>query len=140
VIVDLRHGIAVAESLETFSIGFDDLKVDRGEFLFQPGEEGGAKIETDGGIVVVNIEDLPSPVDDPGMCIGSVAFNSDPFIPVVKGVGALLGHNGFQPGVLPGRLIEMAMNGYEGISHLTSILAHEPVRMGIADFTVQLIS
>jgi hypothetical protein len=55
------------------------------------------------------------------MGIWSVAFKSDPFIPVVKGMGALLGFNGFQPRVLPRRLIEMAVNRDKAIFHLLTI-------------------
>ena len=65
----------------------------------------------------MNIKDLPSPIDDPGTGIWPVAFKSNPLIPVVKGMGALLGLNDFEPGVLPGRLIEMTVNAYESVFH-----------------------
>jgi len=55
------------------------------------------------------------------MSIGPVALQSDPFVPVMKGMGALLGLNDFEPGVLPERLIEMTVNGYKSVFHLWSI-------------------
>jgi hypothetical protein len=50
--------------------------------------------------------------------IGPIALQGDPFVPVMKGIGALLGLNDIEPGVLPGRLVEMAVNGDIGIFHL----------------------
>jgi hypothetical protein len=55
------------------------------------------------------------------MSIGPIALHGDPFIPVMKGMGALLGLDDFEPGVFPGRLIEMTMNGYKCIFHLWSV-------------------
>jgi hypothetical protein len=49
------------------------------------------------------------------MSIGSIALQGDPLIPVVKRMGTLFGLNDFKPGVLPGRLIEVAMNRYKSI-------------------------
>ena len=52
------------------------------------------------------------------MSIGPIAFQGDPLIPVMEGMGALLSFNDLDPGVLPGRLVEMTVNGYKGVFHL----------------------
>jgi hypothetical protein len=52
------------------------------------------------------------------MRVGPIALQGDPFIPIMKGMGTFLGLNDFEPGVLPGRLVEMTVNGYECIFHL----------------------
>ena len=52
------------------------------------------------------------------MSIGPVALPGDSFIPVMEGMGAFLGLDDFEPGVLPGGLVEMAMNGYKGVFHV----------------------
>ena len=54
------------------------------------------------------------------MSIGPVALQGDPFVPVMKGICALLGFNDVEPGVLPRGLVEMAVNGYVGVFHLWS--------------------
>jgi hypothetical protein len=52
------------------------------------------------------------------MSIGPIALQGDSLIPIMKGMGTLLGLNDFEPGILTGRLIEMTMNGYKCIFHL----------------------
>ena len=55
------------------------------------------------------------------MSIGPIGLQGDPLVPVMKGMGAFFGLKDFEPGVLPGRLIEMTVNGYERIFHLRGI-------------------
>jgi hypothetical protein len=114
-IINLCDGIPMAKPSQTFPVCLKDLLINGREFLLKPGEEGGAKIEADGGVVIKDIQDLPFAVNDPGISIRPIAFESDPFVPVVKGMSALLGLDDFKPGVLPRRLIEMTMNGNKGI-------------------------
>ena len=54
------------------------------------------------------------------MSIGPIALQGDSFIPVMEGMGTFLALNDFEPGVFPGRLVEMAVNGYVGVFHLWS--------------------
>jgi hypothetical protein len=54
------------------------------------------------------------------MSIGPVTLQGDSFIPVMERMGALLGLEDFKPGVLPGRLIEVTMNGYKCVFHVWS--------------------
>ena len=65
-------------------------------------------------------EDLSLAIHDPGMGIGPVAFGGNPLIPVMIRMGALFPLNGIKPGILPRRLIKMAMNRYKGVFHLIS--------------------
>jgi hypothetical protein len=55
------------------------------------------------------------------MSIGPIALQGDSLIPVMEGMGALFGLKDFEPRVLPGRLIEMTVNGYKCVSHLRCI-------------------
>jgi hypothetical protein len=115
-VVGLCHGIALAEPPDPFLIRFDDLPINRGGFFLQPGKEGRTEIETQGGVIVVEVEDLSFIIDDPGVTIWPITFEGDPFIPVVEGVGALLLLDGFNPRIFPRRLIEMTVNGYKCVS------------------------
>jgi len=60
------------------------------------------------------------------MSIGPVTLQGDSFIPVMKGMGASLGLNDFEPGVLPGGLVEVTVNDCEYILHLWRIF-DEPI-------------
>jgi hypothetical protein len=111
VVINLRDGISMAKSSQAFSVCLKDLLIDRRKMLFQPGEERGTKIEADGGVIIDDLQDLPFFIKDPGISIWPIALQSDPFIPVMKGMGAFLRFNEFKPRVLPGRLIEMTVNG-----------------------------
>jgi hypothetical protein len=114
-IIDLCDGIPMAKPSQTFPVCFKDLLINRGKVLFQPREERGTKIEADGGIIVDDIQDLPFPIEDPGISIRPITFKADTFVPVVKRMSALLGLDDFKPGVLPRRLIEMTVNRNKGI-------------------------
>jgi len=50
-----------------------------------------------------------------------IAFEGNPFVPIVKGIGALLSLDDLKPGVLPGRLVKMAVNSHKGVFDLLSI-------------------
>jgi hypothetical protein len=84
--------------------------IDRGRVGLKPAEQRRTEIKADGGIIADDIEDFPLFVYDTGIGIGTVAFEGDPFVPIMKGVSALLGLNGLKPGVFPRRLIEMTMD------------------------------
>jgi hypothetical protein len=120
-IIDLCHGITLAKPPYAFPISLDDLLINCREFPFQPGKEGGTEIETDGGVVIHEIEDLPFTIDDTGIGIGPITFEGDPFVPVMKRVSAFLSLNRFQPWVFSRRLIEVAMNRYKCVSKFGKI-------------------
>jgi hypothetical protein len=108
----------MTETPEAFPVRFKDLLIDQGELFLQPGKEGGAEIETDRSIVVEDIKNLPLLIDDPAISIGAVTLEGDPLIPVVEGMGAFLHFNNSEPGIFPGRLIEVTVNGNECVFHL----------------------
>ena len=66
----------------------------------------------------MNIENPPTSIDDPSIGIGTITFEGDSLIPIMKRMGTLFGFDGFEPGILPGRLVEVAVNRYKCIFHL----------------------
>jgi hypothetical protein len=120
VVIDLGNGISVAKSPQTFPVPVKDLLIDRRKTLLQPGEECGTQIETDGGVVIDDLKDLAFPIQDPGMSIGPVTLQSDSLIPVMEGMGALLGLKDFEPGVLSWGLVEVTVNGDKCVFHVWS--------------------
>ncbi len=51
-VVNLSNGISIAKSSQPFPVRLEDLLIDRLKILFQPGEERGTKIETDGRVII----------------------------------------------------------------------------------------
>src|SRR3990172_713997 len=109
----------MAKSLQVFTVSLENFPVDPWKSLFQKWEERWTKIETDGGIVVDNVKDFSFSVHNPGIAVRPVAFIGDPLVPVVEGPGALLCFNRFKPGILSRRLIEVAVNRYKGVFHIS---------------------
>jgi hypothetical protein len=116
-VIDLGDRIPMAQTSEALPVRLKDLLIDERFLPFYPGEECGAEIKTEIGIIVEDIEDLFLTIDDPRITIGPITLEGDPLVPVMERMGALLTFNGLQPGIFSGWLIEMAMNGYEGIFH-----------------------
>ena len=63
-------------------------------------------------IIIDDIQDPPLAVVDPGHAVGAVALRGDAGIPVVVGGGAGLHFDLLDPGIFPGRLIEMAVDDH----------------------------
>jgi hypothetical protein len=76
----------------------------------QPGEEGGAEVEADPGVVVDDPADHLLVVEDARGGVRLVALVGDPLVPVVERVGRILQLDVLEPGVFPGGLIEMAVD------------------------------
>jgi hypothetical protein len=51
-------------------------------------------------------------VKDPGATVGGIAFHANAAIPIMEGMGAGFFLNLLNPGILPGRLIKMAVNDH----------------------------
>ena len=98
------------EALLAFAVGVEDRGVDFGRFGFEPGEQSGAEVEADAGVVVDQLDDAVVAVDDPRYRVGRVALGGDALVPVVIGIGRVLQLDGFEPGVFPGRLVEVAVD------------------------------
>ncbi len=114
VVVDLGHGGAVAAvALRAGLVGVEDHAVGAGGFVVQPAEEGGAEVEAHPRVVVHDADDLVLLVGDAGGAVGGVALGGDAVVPVVVGGGGVLDLDGFEPGVLARRLVEVAVDADE---------------------------
>src|SRR6059058_2969146 len=92
------------------SVGGNNGVVDLGRFVFHPGEEGGAKIKADFGIVARDALDATVAIQNPGSGVGSVALESDAFIPIMVRGGRILKFHAFEPGIFSGGLIKVPVN------------------------------
>ena len=111
VAVGLGQGRAVAvETLHGEPVRVHDGLVEPRMVPVQPGQQRWAEIEADLGVVVDDIDDIPVAVQDARAGIGAVAFGGDALVPVMVGVGRILDLDLLEPGVLPGRLVEMAVD------------------------------
>jgi hypothetical protein len=111
----------MAKLFDAFSICLEDLVIDQGKFFFEKGEEGRTEIETDRCIIVEDIQNPLFAIHDPRIGIWPIAFRGDPFVPVMKRMGTLLGFDDFKPRVLPRRLIKMGMDGDKGVFHFEKV-------------------
>ena len=91
-------------------VGVLDHAVGAGSEVFEPAEQGGAEVEAHARVVVDDADDLAVVVDDAGGAVGGVALGGDALVPVVVGGGGVLELDGFEPGVLAGRLVEVAVD------------------------------
>ena len=85
--------------------------------VFHPGEERGAKVEADLGIVVDDLCDPAAVIYNPRCAIRGIALGGNALIPIVKRVGRRLRLNALQPRILPGRLVKMGMDADEAFFH-----------------------
>jgi hypothetical protein len=116
-VIGLCYGITGTKFSYTLAIGLDNLLIERRKFHLQPTDEGRAEIETEGGVIIEEIENLSFFINDPGIGVGSITFEGNPLIPVVEGMGTCLGLNRFKPRILPRRLIKMAVNRDINVFH-----------------------
>ena len=92
--------------------------VNVGALALEPRQERGADVERDRGEVVRDVQDTVLRVDPAGGRVGRVALGGDARVPVVIGRGGVLRLDALEPGVLAGRLIEVAVNRDEsGVVH-----------------------
>ncbi|XWK51065.1 hypothetical protein RBB78_04585 [Tunturiibacter empetritectus] len=114
VVVDLGDGGTVAAvALGADLVGIDDHAIGAGALSASPAEEGGAEVEAHPGVVVHDADDFVLLVGDAGGPVGGVALGGDAVVPVVIGGGGVLDFDGFEPGVLAGRLVEVAVDADE---------------------------
>ena len=79
----------------------------------EPAEEGGAEVVADPRVVVHDADDFVLLVGDAGGAVGGVTLGGDAVVPVVVGGGGVLDFYGFEPGVLAGGLVEVAVDADE---------------------------
>jgi len=111
VVVDLRDGVAVTVARRhARPIGLDHLCVHVRPLAGQPRAEGRAHVEGDLLEVVDDVEDLVVLVDASGRGVRRVALGGYPVVPVVVRGRRVLHFDRFEPGVLAGRLVEVAVD------------------------------
>jgi hypothetical protein len=114
VVEGLGQGRAVSPAqLPALLVRLDDGPEDVRGLPLHPGEEGRAEVETDLGVVIDDIDDPALAVQDARSGVGGVALGVYPFVPVMIGIGRILHFHFFQPGIFPGRLVEVAVNADE---------------------------
>ena len=111
VVVDLGEGGAVV-GVEGGAglVGVLDHAVGAGSEVFEPAEQGGPEVEAHARVVVDDADDLMLVVDDAGGAVGGITLGGDALVPVMVGRGGFLKLDGFKPGVLARRLVEVAVD------------------------------
>ena len=118
VVVGLGHGGAVAgEASLALGVGGDDLLVHVWGFVLEPFEERGPEVVADASVVVSDLADPALFVKDARAGVGAVALGGDALVPVVVGMSGILELDGFEPGVLAGGLVEVAVDADVAIGH-----------------------
>jgi hypothetical protein len=112
VIVGLGDGVAMPQAGQAQAVGGLQTLVGEGGVLFEPGEQRRPKVETQFLIVIDNIQDTTAAVINSGAAVGDITLCGNPGIPVMKGAGADLFFDLFDPGIFPGRLVKMAMDNH----------------------------
>ena len=104
------------------AIGIDDAPVDFQVLVLHPGKQGRAEIEADLGVVIDDFTNVGVYIQDSRCAVGRITLGGYAFIPIVIGIGRFLIFNGFQPGILTWRLVEMGVNAD------VVVLVHDRVR------------
>src|SRR5205085_11931889 len=116
VVVSLGQSIAVTRAaLAALAIGIQDLLVNAGSVVFQPGKKCGTEVEADALVIVGDANDPTITRQDARRAVRSVALCGDALIPVVERIRGILQLDGFQPGVLPRGLVKMTMNAKKAL-------------------------
>jgi len=111
VVITLGQGAAVAtEAGHAVAVGLLQPLIGSGVVGFQPTQERRPHVPADAGVVVGNSADAVGRVEYTGFRIRGVALLVDALVPVMIRCGAFLYLDGFQPGVLPRWLVEMAVD------------------------------
>ncbi len=119
VVVDLGDGRSMAAvTMGAGQVGVEDHAIGAGRIVVQPAQQGWAEVEADAGVVVDDADDLILLVDDARGSVGGVALGGDAVVPVVVGSGGVLHLDGLEPGVLAGRLVEVAVDADETFRRL----------------------
>ena len=91
-------------------VALDHAGEDLGLVGVEPGEQGGADVEAQVGVVVDDGHDPAPVVDDAGPAVGAVALRRDALVPVVVRRRRRLRRHQLRPGVLPRRLVEVPVH------------------------------
>src|SRR5258706_13789822 len=109
-VVSLRNRRTVTrESFAAALIRFTQGFIRLGRFLGYPGKQCRSKIEADPAVIVHQLHDALFTVKDSRFCIGRITFRRHSLVPIVIWVSGILQLNGFELGILAGRLVEMSV-------------------------------
>ena len=126
VVIGLGHGRPVAaEAGARRLVGLEDGPVGPGVRALQPGEERRPGVERDRGVVVDDRDDAVPGVEDARGRVGRVALGRDALVPVVVGRRRILDLDLLEPGVLPRRLVEVAVDADEAV-HICLLKTRTP--------------
>ncbi len=107
-VVDLGQRISVAmAAIHTDAVGGDNLPVNPGIGLFEPGQEGRAEVEAHVFIIVEEGPYSPLLSKETGTRVGPVTFPCNPLVPIMIRQGGCLELYLVEPGIFSRRLIEM---------------------------------
>ncbi len=119
VVVRLRQRRAVpAEAARAVPVPVQDRLVRLRRLLFHPGEQRRSEIEAHPRVVVDDLRDPPTAVEDARRAVRRVALRRDLLVPVVVRDRRFLKLDGFEPRVLARGLVEVAVNA--DVSHRTA--------------------
>src|SRR5882762_2893556 len=113
--IGLRYGIAMSAAfVRAYLIRCDDRGICVRMFVLEPTQQGRSEIEADVRVVVHNSFPACRRISyaDAGIWLVTLGINT--LVPVVKRCGAGLDFNNTGPGILAGRLVEMAVNNKGG--------------------------
>jgi len=117
VMIGTGQGVSVSGALQGAGVGLQEGPVGLGLLSSEPGEEGGAGVPADPVQRVHHARDPAPRIQDPGAHHRPVALVVDPLVPVVPGSGGGLPGHPARPGVLPGRLVEVAVDDQGASGH-----------------------
>ena len=111
VVVHLRDGVAVTETLDALLVGFLDAPVGIRRVRANPTHERGAHVETHVLVVVYYVYNVAMRAQYTASGIGAIALARDAVVPVVVRARAGLVLDDAGPGIFAGRLVKMSVNG-----------------------------
>ena len=114
-VIRLGQGVAVAQPLQAAAVRVQDPPVGCRGLGLQPAHEGGAEIEADMLVIIDDVQNAALVVENAGATVGRIAFGVDALVPIVVRMSAALHFDLLDPGVFPGRLIEMAMDDHAAL-------------------------
>ena len=105
------------------AVGRDDALIGLDGVVLEPRHERWSDVERQPLVVVDDGDDAVVVVDDAGEPVGPVGLGCDPLVPVVERAGRRLPRHLLGPGVLAGRLIEVAMDDELGVHAAPTVAA-----------------
>jgi len=77
-VINLADAVSMAQALQAFFVCIENLLIGERKVFFEPAKESGAEIEADMRIVIVDGQDLPLTINNPGMGMPSISSTMSP--------------------------------------------------------------